>query len=110
MAGEEEFNEVLFEDVFVPEDMLVGTEGGGWKQVTAELAFERSGPERYHSSIQPIVELIRAVSEDPSERAAGAVGRRVAPLAGLHLVRGERRGGGKGSGWTVYGGWYWEHY
>ena len=34
---------------FVPEDMRVGEEGDGWKQVTTELAFERSGPERYLS-------------------------------------------------------------
>src|SRR3546814_13070406 len=46
MAGEEEFNEVLFEAVFVPADMLVGTAGGGWKQVTAELGFERRSEER----------------------------------------------------------------
>ena len=86
MAGEEEFNEVLFEDLFVPADMLVGTEGAGWNQVTAELAFERSGPERYLSSIQLIIELIRAVSEDPSERAAVAVGRLVAHLATLRQM------------------------
>ena len=40
----------VFQDAFVPEDMRVGDEGDGWKQVTTELAFERSGPERYLSS------------------------------------------------------------
>ena len=34
----------------MPDDMRVGDEGEGWKQVTTELAFERSGPERYLSS------------------------------------------------------------
>jgi alkylation response protein AidB-like acyl-CoA dehydrogenase len=50
LAGNSHFNEVVFEDVFVPDTMLVGQEGTGWAQVTAELAFERSGPERYLSS------------------------------------------------------------
>ena len=39
-----------FEDVVVPDDCLLGEEGGGWKQVTGELAMERSGPERFLSS------------------------------------------------------------
>ena len=34
----------------LPGDALVGEEGSGWKQVNAELAFERSGPERVLSS------------------------------------------------------------
>jgi alkylation response protein AidB-like acyl-CoA dehydrogenase len=50
LAGSHHFNMVVFDDAFVPEDMRVGEEGAGWKQVTTELAFERSGPERYLSS------------------------------------------------------------
>ena len=48
--GEHDFNEVTFDDVVVPHENLIGEEGGGWKQVGTELAFERSGPERYLSS------------------------------------------------------------
>jgi len=51
MSGDSHFNEVFFDDVELGEDALVGTEGGGWNQVTSELAFERSGPERIYSSI-----------------------------------------------------------
>src|SRR5438552_3529599 len=58
LAGEHHFNEVVFQDAFVPEDMRVGGEGDGWKQVTTELAFERSGPERYLSSVALVTELI----------------------------------------------------
>ncbi|MEH6756989.1 MAG: acyl-CoA dehydrogenase family protein [Parasphingorhabdus sp.] len=50
LSGDAHFNEVYFEDVLVPEDALLGEEGGGWKQVTGELAMERSGPERFLSS------------------------------------------------------------
>ncbi len=51
LAGDAHFAEVFFEDVVLPDDALVGEEGQGWSQVTAELAFERSGPERIYSSI-----------------------------------------------------------
>lgn len=51
LAGDAHFAEVFFENVELPADTLVGEEGGGWKQVTAELAFERSGPERIYSSV-----------------------------------------------------------
>ena len=50
LSGDAHFNEVYFEDVLVPDDALLGDEGGGWKQVTGELAMERSGPERFLSS------------------------------------------------------------
>ncbi|MEO0441212.1 MAG: acyl-CoA dehydrogenase family protein [Pseudomonadota bacterium] len=50
LSGDAHFNEVWFEDVVVPDDCLLGDEGGGWKQVTGELAMERSGPERFLSS------------------------------------------------------------
>lgn len=51
LAGDEHFSEVFFENVLCPEDALIGTEGNGWAQVNAELAFERSGPERLYSSV-----------------------------------------------------------
>lgn len=51
LTGDAHFNEVFFDDVFLAADTLVGQEGSGWAQVNAELAFERSGPERIYSSI-----------------------------------------------------------
>jgi hypothetical protein len=86
LAGSHHFNEVVFQDAFVPEDMRVGGEGDGWKQVTTELAFERSGPERYLSSIALIFELIQHVGPDPSPRAAEVVGRLAAQLTTLRQM------------------------
>ena len=86
LAGSHHFNEVVFQDVIVPEDMRVGGEGDGWKQVTTELAFERSGPERYLSSMALILELIRVVGASPEPRAAEVVGRLVAQLATLRQM------------------------
>ena len=86
LAGSHHFNEVVFQDVFVPEDMRVGGEGDGWKQVTTELAFERSGPERYLSSIALILALIDHVGAEPDPRAAEAVGRLTAQLMTLRQM------------------------
>ena len=51
LTGDHHFNEVFFNEVFLPDNCLVGIEGAGWQQVISELAFERSGPERVYSSI-----------------------------------------------------------
>ena len=51
LSGDSHFCEVFFGNVQLPADALIGAEGQGWEQVTAELAFERSGPERLYSSI-----------------------------------------------------------
>lgn len=51
LAGDAHFSEVHFDAVELPDDALVGQEGQGWSQVNAELAFERSGPERIYSSL-----------------------------------------------------------
>ncbi len=71
LTGESHFNEVFLDDVFVPENRLIGAEGGGWAQVGAELAYERSGPERYLSSIRLFLEFLRVVG--PTSRARRSV-------------------------------------
>ncbi|MET3515153.1 acyl-CoA dehydrogenase [Pseudacidovorax sp. 1753] len=62
--GEHEFNEVTFDEVPVPAHHLIGAEGEGWHQVTTELTFERSGPERYMSSTQLMLEMLDAADAD----------------------------------------------
>ncbi|MGO9872957.1 MAG: acyl-CoA dehydrogenase [Acidimicrobiia bacterium] len=41
LTGNETFNEVFFDDVFVPEDCLVGDEHDGWRCARTTLANER---------------------------------------------------------------------
>lgn len=41
ITGEADFNEVVFEDVKVPLDALVGEENGGWRLAMAAASFER---------------------------------------------------------------------
>src|SRR5437762_10179443 len=47
ITGQYEFNEVVFTDAFMPDDHVLGEIDGAWKQATSELAYERSGPERF---------------------------------------------------------------
>ncbi len=86
LAGDHEFNEVFFENYFVPDDMMLGAEGQGWAMVTEELAFERSGPDRFLSDYRLLVELIDRVGLRPDSRQAGEIGRFVAHLAALRRM------------------------
>ena len=84
LAGEEGFNEITFDDVFVPDSLLVGREGAGWEQATAELAFERSGPERYLSSFPLLTATLDSLGGEPG--AEEVVGRAVARAATLRQM------------------------
>ena len=75
LVGDEHFNEVFFDQAFVPDEALLGTEGGGWKQCTSELSLERSGPERYLSSYALFVEFLRIAGPAPEEPIRGLIGR-----------------------------------
>ena len=84
LSGDAHFSEVFFDNVQLGPDALVGQEGGGWAQVNAELAFERSGPERIYSSIVLLDLWIRMLRESPEGRShAATVGRLAAHLATL---------------------------
>lgn len=59
LDGSHHFNEVVLEDVFVPDELVLGEIGQGWRQVTSELAYERAGPDRYLSSYQLLESFLR---------------------------------------------------
>ena len=88
LAGDEHFAEVFFDDVALAPDALIGAEGGGWAQVTAELAFERSGPERIYSSVVLIDAWLTHVrrSGRESEMTTALVGQLTAELATLRAL------------------------
>ncbi|MCH2550253.1 MAG: acyl-CoA dehydrogenase family protein [Alphaproteobacteria bacterium] len=83
MIGDEEFNEVTFDNLLVDDSMLIGKEGNGWQQVVAELAFERSGPDRFLSSYILFREIIRILQIDMSDSAVKTIGRLTAQLITL---------------------------
>jgi len=86
LAGSHEFNEVVFQDYLVADDMMVGAEGQGWSMVTGELAFERSGPDRFLSDYRLMVELINRVGPTPNQQQAVEIGRLVGHLAALQRM------------------------
>lgn len=83
--GEHEFNEVTLDDVRVPHENLIGGEGEGWHQVTTELTFERSGPERYMSSTQLMLEMLDQAEADNPHHSL-VLGRLVAQYATLRQM------------------------
>lgn len=81
LTGEHHFNEMIFEGVFVPDSMMLGPEGDGWKVVTGDLAVERSGPERYMSTLPLLGEMIRRAQRSPGDaRLEIAIGELVSRL------------------------------
>ena len=62
LTGAHHFNEVVLDDVFVPDGMVLGEIGSGWHQVTSELGFERSGPERFLSTFPLLSSLVGELS------------------------------------------------
>lgn len=84
ISGLKEFNEVVFENVFLPDDYLLGEKDDAWKQATSELAYERSGPERFLETYYVLTELVRALGDKPDTRGAEGIGRLVAQL---HTMR-----------------------
>ena len=86
LTGAHEFNEVFFEDVRLPASALLGDEGQGWRQATAELSLERSGPERYLSSMVLFLELVRHAEKDADPSVRDLVGRLASDAWTLRLM------------------------
>jgi alkylation response protein AidB-like acyl-CoA dehydrogenase len=86
MRGAHHFNEVAIEDLLLPEDALLGKQGDGWAQVTAELAFERSGPDRFLSAFTLLVEAVRALGPGAPDAAAVAIGRLTSHILALRRL------------------------
>jgi alkylation response protein AidB-like acyl-CoA dehydrogenase len=59
MAGKHSFNEVFLDDVRVPKDFLVGQENGGFKQIMAQVDYERAGFERLMQNY-PLFEQLKS--------------------------------------------------
>ncbi len=86
LASDHDFNEVIFDNVFIPDDSVIGTVDQGWKQVTGELAHERSGSERWLNAYGLLVHLIDRAGSPPDPRAAEKIGRLVAHIWSLHRM------------------------
>jgi len=71
--GDSQFNEVFLTDVFVPDDAILGAEGGGWAVATATLMNERValGGGGARRMAEPLLSAFDTAAEsfDPIERA-----------------------------------------
>lgn len=92
MLGEAEFNEVFLDDVFIPDDLVVGDVDGGWKVAMGTLAYERvaiaTGRVNTKRAVDDIVDDIAEMT-DESGRPLGAdplIRQKVADLYGRALV------------------------
>lgn len=88
--GGAHFNEVVFHDAHIGADALLGRRGEGWAQVMNELAFERSGPERYLSTM-PLLrawagELRRTGATEQQQVALGTLTARAWALRRMSLA------------------------
>jgi len=87
MNGEHHFNEVQFDDVRLTDDDVLGEIGSGWHQVTSELGFERSGPERFLSTATMVFEIVSALrGTDVDDRTAAAVGDLIGRMVSLRQL------------------------
>lgn len=84
LGGTPHFNETLFDNVELPADALLGTEGNGWAQCMGELALERSGPERFLTSLVVLEQALPLIARHADERRAVEVG---SILANLRVLR-----------------------
>jgi alkylation response protein AidB-like acyl-CoA dehydrogenase len=89
LDGSHHFNEVVMEDVFVPDELVLGDIGRGWQQVNSELAYERAGPDRYLSSwgvFQWLVDRSGPTPPDPVAEATGRITARYWALRQLSMA------------------------
>jgi alkylation response protein AidB-like acyl-CoA dehydrogenase len=92
MLGEAEFNEVFLDDVFVPDELVLGEVHGGWRVAMATLGFERVGIATGRVNTTRAVADIVAEIRDMTDAAGAPLGadvavrRTVADLYGRALV------------------------
>ncbi len=63
ITGDNLFNEVFFDDVFVPDEMVVGRVNDGWRLARTTLANERVAMAHGTALGNPMEELLRTVTE-----------------------------------------------
>ena len=86
LNNQHHFNEVFFDDVFIPDEMVLGEIGQGWRQVTSELALERSGPERYMNTLPLFCLLIERMGKSQDRMAKVMIGSLVARFSSIRTM------------------------
>ncbi|NCV57463.1 MAG: acyl-CoA dehydrogenase, partial [Betaproteobacteria bacterium] len=100
LYGGHDFNQITFDDCWVPDDMMIGQEGSGWDRVTGELAFERSGPDRFLTTFPLLTKALTALSDSAqcaqagqlADQDAAQIGRMLSHLMALRTMSGSIAG------------------
>ncbi|NUR85245.1 MAG: acyl-CoA dehydrogenase, partial [Nonomuraea sp.] len=106
--GDEIFNEVFLDDVFVPDDLVVGEVDNGWRVARNTLSHERValgdswGPGSQHTDMARLLERLPAVREAQLEQAGRlwAEGQAISAL-GLRVTLSQLAGADPGPGASV---------
>ncbi|MGQ4600944.1 acyl-CoA dehydrogenase family protein [Nocardia sp. R6R-6] len=92
MLGEPEFNEVFLDDVFIPDDLVVGEVDGGWTVAMGTLAYERvaiaTGRVNTKRAVDELIADIAGMTDDTGKPLGQSptVRQKVADLYGRALV------------------------
>jgi hypothetical protein len=82
--GTADFSEVVLDQVFVPDNLVLGEIGQGWAQNTSELSYERGGPDRWLSTFLVVEEYLRLNGDKMSSEALAMLGNVSATYSVLH--------------------------
>lgn len=77
LTGQALFNEIFFDDVFIPDDMMVAEPGDGWKLARTTLAHERvslSNDSALGSGGETLVELVSSHPQQDGEQRRTTLG------------------------------------
>lgn len=99
-SGEQEFNEVWLDDVFVPDEMLLGEPTGGWALAIATMAEERSAISGYvqYDRSAPLRRATATPNRDDTMRELGELDAYANAIKALGVRETIRLLDGQGSG------------
>jgi alkylation response protein AidB-like acyl-CoA dehydrogenase len=89
MTGDSLFNEVFLDDVFVPDDLVVGAVNGGWKVARTTLANERvslSQSWTFGCGAADLLEVVAGLGEGPDAALLERTGRLVSEGHAIDLL------------------------
>ncbi|MGE4427426.1 MAG: acyl-CoA dehydrogenase family protein [Solirubrobacteraceae bacterium] len=88
LSGEAHFAEIFFDGVVVEGWRMIGERGEGFRQIARQLDYERSGPERFSSTLpllQALLDHVRREALTGWEREIGELLARLAALRAMSL-------------------------
>ncbi|MFZ4584126.1 MAG: acyl-CoA dehydrogenase [Acidimicrobiia bacterium] len=89
LTGESMFNEVFFDDVFIPDDCLVGDQNDGWRAARTTLANERvfmGGGASMGPGVESLLALVRDQGLEDDDLVLREVGHLVAESHALAVL------------------------